>query len=98
MANLISKKEFFSKVSRSKIFSVTFEKKDGTIKKITAMLPDMDKLVKGVGHSMPSGYVLVWDMSELRKSDTDKRRTKASFHVDKILELKQGVLEYRKNN
>lgn len=87
----ITKKDFAELVG-SKFFTVTFYKKDGTLRKMQGRL-GVKKGVKGTGAPKPDNIVTVYEVNSNRDAKTGKF-TKAgfqqfrSFDVDRLVSVK----------
>lgn len=81
----ISKSDIKRKVG-GKFFAATFEKKDGSVRKICGRL-GVSKHVTGTGHPNPDNIVVVYE--------TNKRQYR-KFDVERLLTLDCGNFHYSK--
>lgn len=74
------------KAKGTRFASVTFIKKDGTVRKKTGLFKPLSH-IKGTGRKTPSGYIAIWSPSEDDPRDETKGKW-GMFKDDSVVEFK----------
>lgn len=74
------------KAKGTKFATVTFQKKDGTIRTKNGLFRPLSK-IKGTGRGTPDGYIAIWSPSETDPHNEAKGNW-GMFRADSVLEVR----------
>lgn len=74
------------KAKGTKFATVTFVKKDGSVRTKNGLFRPLSK-IKGTGRSTPDGYVAIWSPNEDNPTDESKGKW-GMFRADSVIEIR----------